>query len=264
MREIRVSSWSELNVALYENSYKDNIKRFRSDFVYRGIAESTFQLESSLMRLGGDYKNLEKHLLRNFRKYAHRDIALEPSLWNWLSLAQHHGLPTRLMDWTYSPLVALHFATCDLDAYDKDGGVWCVDYVKIHKNLPAKLGFILEKEGCNAFTAHLLSEGADTLEKFDALSKDTFAVFFEPPSMDDRIVNQYALFSVLSNSTMKMGEWLKNHEEFCQKIVIPKELKWEIRDKLDQSNITERVLLPGLSGLCQWLKRHYSPNPLLR
>lgn len=260
MREIIATSWNELNDALYFNSYKSDIQRFRSDFVFRGVANREFELASSLIRLGGDYKNLEKHLIRNFRKYAHRDIAMEPTLWNWLSLAQHHGLPTRLLDWTYSPFVALHFATCDLDEYDKDGAIWCVDYVKIHKSLPTKLAFLLEKEGCNAFTTHLLNEGADSLEKFDTLSKDVFALFFEPPSLDDRIVNQYALFSVLSSPTMKMGEWLKNHEEYCQKIIIPKELKWEIRDKLDQANITERVLFPGLSGLCSWLKRHYSPK----
>ena len=45
------------------------------------------------------------------------------------------------------------------------------------------------------------------------------------------------------------------------KVVIPAELKWEIRDKLDQSNITERVLFPGLDGLCAWLSRQYYPRP---
>jgi len=43
------------------------------------------------------------------------------------------------------------------------------------------------------------------------------------------------------------------------KIIIPAELKWEVRDKLDQANIIEQVLSPGLDG---WLKRHYSPKDI--
>lgn len=55
-----------------------------------------------------------------------------------------------------------------------------------------------------------------------------------------------------------MEPWLKARPNLYRKIIIPGELKWEVRDKLDQANITERVLFPGLDGLSSWLKRHYS------
>ncbi|HEY7076153.1 MAG TPA: FRG domain-containing protein, partial [Solirubrobacteraceae bacterium] len=69
-----------------------------SPLVFRGLASSSYSNVCSLARLVGDYVQLERHLIRNFRKYAHREQP-GPTVWDWLSLAQHHGLPTRLLDW---------------------------------------------------------------------------------------------------------------------------------------------------------------------
>lgn len=212
------------------------------------------------MRLGGRVAEIERHLLRNFMKYAHRDVVVRDSLWHWLSVAQHHGLPTRLLDWTYSPFVAMHFATADTETFDRDGAVWCVNYEAAHALLPQRLRSELKEEGANSFTTELLARAVPTLEDLDGLSKDPFLLFFEPPSMDDRIVNQFALFSVMSSPAEGLNSWYARHPELCRQVVIPATLKWEVRDKLDQSNITERVLFPSLDGLSRWLRRYYSPR----
>lgn len=262
MNEIVPQSWSELLDRLYEESWNERLGRFRSNFAYRGMQSSEFDLTTTLVRLGGDYPRHEEDLLRNFRKYAHKQAAMGDSTWYWLSLAQHHGLPTRMLDWTYSPFVALHFATAEIELFNSDGAIWCVDYISTRKVLPRKLRDILEQEDTNVFTADMLGKAARTLPEFDDLSKDDYVVFMEPPSLDERIVNQYALFSLMSSPAANLEAWLHKHPDCHRRIVIPASLKWEIRDKLDQANITERVLFPGLDGLSAWLTRYYSPRTM--
>jgi hypothetical protein len=260
LHDVRVSSWAELEEQLYEGAWKEPLRRFRSNYAFRGMADACHDLKTSLMRLGGSYCQLESHLLRNFRKYAQRDSVPGDSVWNWLAVAQHHGLPTRLLDWTFSPYVALHFVTANLDRYDLDGVVWCVDYVGVQQHLPEELRAILDEEDADVFTAEMLSRSAGALHELQALADTEFVVFFEPPSLDDRIVNQFALFSMMSNPTASLQEWLTQHPELYRRVVIPAAMKWEVRDKLDQANITERVLFPGLDGISRWLKRYYTPN----
>lgn len=259
--DVRVSSWGELQERLFEGSWRHDLGRFRSRFAYRGMSRSAYGLRTSLMRLRGAYERHEGHLLRNFRKYAHRDAVRADSLWNWLALAQHHGLPTRLLDWTFSPYVALHIATEEPARYDSDGVVWSVDYVGCNRHLPGALREVLEGEGSDVFTVEMLDRVAPSLRELEGLSGRPFVVFLEPPSLDSRIVNQFALFSLMSRPKTRLDRWLRRHPRLYRRIIIPARLKWEVRDKLDQANITERVLYPGLDGLCRWLRRYYSPGP---
>lgn len=256
MSDIRITSWSELHERLFEGSWQPDLGRFRSTFAFRGIADAGDDLTTALLR--GRYVDQEQHLLRNFRKYAQRDALPGDSIWNWLALAQHHGLPTRLLDWTYSPFVALHFATASFRKQERDAAIWCVDYLETAELLPDELRTILKNEGSAVFTAEMIDCVATTLAHFDRLSDKPFVVFLEPPSLDERIVNQFALFSLISDPRTSLDSWLERHPHLFRRIIIPASLKWEVRDKLDQANVTERVLFPGLDGLTSWLKRYYA------
>jgi hypothetical protein len=259
MDEIRAESWTHLHELLFADSWHAQLGRHRSDFVYRGEASTDAKLMTSLQRLGGDYAHVERHLLRNFRKYARPSDVPVDTLWNWVALAKHHGLATRLLDWTYSPYVALHFATAYPRDFEEDGLIWMVDFVKTNQLLPQTLRDGLEREGMNAMSADLLLANATTLGEFDRLGED-FVAFFDPPALDQRIVNQYALFSLMPSPHARMDEWLEHRPGLARRVILPLELKWEVRDKLDQANITERVLFPGLDGLATWLKRYFSPR----
>jgi FRG domain len=259
VQEIRVSTWTELQDALWEDAWQESLGRFRSDFAFRGRNDAAEELVTSLQRLGGDARSLERHLLRNFRRYASREAAAFDSPWNWLALGQHHGLPTRLLDWTHSPLVALHFVTSDERQFDRDGVVWMFDYVRAHAETPTPLRTELDDASMNVFTAESLGRVTTGLRELEELGGD-FVLFLEPPALNQRIVNQYALFSLTSRADRRLDEWLEQRPHMARRVVVPAELKWEVRDKLDQANVTERVLFPGLDGLSRWLARYYRPR----
>jgi hypothetical protein len=258
--DIRVTSWQELNEVLFKDAWSEPLGRFRSPFAFRGLSCADYNLKTSLIRLGGVYDQLEPVILRSFQKYAYRDASPGGSVWNWLAVAQHHGLPTRLLDWSSSPYIGLHFATAEVEKFDQDGVVWCLNIIKIREWMPDRVRQVLQEEYARVFTVDMLGRIASSLVEFDRLMPDPFVIMMEPPSMDDRIVNQAALFSLMSNPNATLDEWLADKGELFHRIVIPASFKWEVRDKLDTLNMNERMLFPGLDGLSQYLKRYYSPR----
>ena len=195
MYEVHVDTWNDLQNELFQDAWNPDLGRFRSRYAYRGLSDAQYRLQTTLVRLQGPYWELERHLLRNFRKYAHRNVVERDSVWHWLAVAQHYGLPTRLLDWTYSPFIAMHFATANIEKFDIDGVVWAVNYEKTHQMLPDKMRLQLEREGANVFTVEMLSQSVESLTKLSGLSQNVIVIFFEPPSIDDRIVNQFAFFA---------------------------------------------------------------------
>jgi hypothetical protein len=153
----------------------------------------------------------------------------------------------------------MHFATAQ-EYHGEDALIWCVDFVAAHRLLPRRLRKVLESEGSDVFTVEMLDTAAPSLTRLDTLARQPFVVFLEPPSLDARIINQSALFALLSSPSASMDDWLANHPDLYRRILIPASLRREVRDKLDQANITERVLFPGLDGLSSWLRRYYQPG----
>ena len=247
MQEIIIHNWDELQRVVFDDVWDDKIMRYRDNRIYRGMAEQSWDLIPSLNRVCGHDLSLETQVFRSFRKYGYAELAEYSGFWKLLPVAQHHGLPTRLLDWTYSPLVAAHFATEDTSCYDRDGVIWCLDVTDFRKFMPAPLVRKLADTGSNIFTVGMLEK---VIPDFDKMR--------EPSSMIDRIANQYALFSVVSDPSVLLSDILKTQHIPCRKIVIPKETKLEIRDKLDYINISERMIYPGLDGVCRWITRRYA------
>jgi len=215
--------------------------------LFRGLSNSSYHLETSLARNGGD----ELSILRNFAKYA----ALEgDSIWRQMVIGQHHGLPTRLLDWSHSPLVALYFATREKnpeDIHKHDCAVWQIKAEEVNSLLPIRYRTMLPKDTL-FFTLKKLKNKHVKLRHID---EDQAVILLEPPAIDARIINQFSFFSVVPSS-LDMETFLKRTSD-TMKYIIPKHLRHEIRDMLDKLNISERTMLPGLDGMCMQLDRFY-------
>lgn len=262
VKEVRIESLEELLPLLTEQDYREDLDRNRSSYLYRGMPNTAFKMETSLRRNCKHLqKTLEPAILENFAKYA---VIGEPtiaqSVWRQMILGQHYGLPTRLLDWTHSALVGLHFAVSEKDMElmdDHDCMVWRIDMNEMYSLLPDNYRAVVNKTQSTIFSVDMLGGITGKLEQYDAdMGKDAM-IIIEPPSINSRIVNQYSFFSLVPMEMDDIEEFLDRRTENTVKYVIAKELRWRVRDMLDQLNMSERIVYPGLDGLSRWIARHY-------
>jgi hypothetical protein len=235
--------------------------RRRDAGVYRGASVAQAPLLTSLDRLGGGKPHgkadLESHILRNYIRYSRPFLASEPVTdWEHLVSAQHHGAPTRLLDWTYSPLVAAFFATRPMGG-ECDRAVWRFDWQPVHEKfslpprsiMPSELGELFEKG------AHF-----SPWDLFDAKDRHTFVALIEPPSLDTRLVTQAAVFTLSSDKRTSFDEFLHAHglERTLTRFVIEARDVGRFRDQLDLVGMDERRLFPDLDGVAASLRRYYA------
>jgi hypothetical protein len=281
---------------LYGQTWQPDIRCHRSNLIYRGLPDSRYHLLTKLQRISGETDDgpaharaVEKPLIRNFQRYAGHLLNLESdSLWRWLSLMQYYNAPTRMLDWSSSPLVALHFAVDEEELMDKDGIIWCINpnelsVVDVPSDFSAGEGIRyqlytsdqLDQKIQRAmlrknqelgkldphFNPNTKREITTILEELDGFCSGDhpFVLFLDPPA-DKRISNQATIYSVMASPTAVFDEWLERSPHGCFKVILSAQLKREIRDKLTQANVNDRLLIPGLEGLGKWLKKYYTPR----
>jgi hypothetical protein len=265
IQEIQITSLGELIDRVTPDAPDPRTGRRRDVGVYRGSADASAPLLTSLDRLGGvspphTKADLEEHLLRNYIRYSRQHATETVNDWEHLISAQHHGVPTRLLDWTYSPLVAAFFATRPEDAGDAEHAraVWRLDWQAVHRTFrfPAlsllinDLGALLSEDG-HASPWRLFARDR---------SAPPFACLVEPPSFDDRIVAQAAVFTLCSDKCQSFDAFLESHglAQTLTRFVIAPEDVARIRDQLDLVTVDERRLFPDLDGVAAAIRRYYA------
>lgn len=89
---------------------------------------------------------------------------------------------------------------------------------------------------------------------------EEYVVFFRSSAIDDRIVDQSAVFSFQSDPRLVLDQWLEDRPDCYRKIIIPGDRNLVFRDKLEQLNVNHRTLFSGLEGPATWLKQYYQPQ----
>jgi hypothetical protein len=259
--EISVASLGDLIDKVTPTEPDPRTGRRRDSGVYRGDGDAGWPLLTSLDKLGGvnpphSKAGLEEHILRNFIRYSRPYLPQPASDWEVLVAAQHHGLPTRLLDWTYSPLVAAHFATLNSERRS-DRVIWRLDWQAVHRKfkLPELALLIQDLEG--------MLDGDRPLTPwvlFSAKNPKPFACMLEPPSLNPRIVAQSATFTLCSDKTQSFDCFLEQNGlgSALTKFIIPAGETARFRDQLDLVDVDERRLFPDLDGVAAEMRRYYS------
>ena len=160
----------------------------------------------------------EKVMLTDFKRRGRPFVRIEPqSEYEWLALARHHGMPTRLLDWTSSALAALWFAVSDTQKKSA-GAVWVLKF---------------EEGDVNDF-----NEGDDPFEI-------TKTKIFCPKHIEKRFIAQGGWFTIHCNRTPLDKE--KNFK--IKKITIPRKQFNHIRFSLNICGMNQVTLFPALGGL---------------
>jgi hypothetical protein len=198
--------------------------------LYRGQSNETWQLLPKIARIKDGQCSLdEEHsLFIEFKKAAHCRISVHPeNELGWLALAQHHGLPTRLLDWSLNPLVALWFAISKVNS-PVNGALWVYRPESSFIVNPVKI----ENEP-------------------DPFSVDRVKVLY-PYHTVPRIENQSSVFTIHPrnpNHEFSALDDLRVHSSKLTKIVIPNNKFRSLMESLDCIGIHAANIMPDLDGL---------------
>jgi hypothetical protein len=227
--------WNEIASIAYSHSGGPEL-------IFRGATDENHALIPSLGRdtkenTGGDIQSLEENMLTEFKRLTVPILQKPPQKdFEWLFLAQHYGLPTRLLDWTSNPLVALFFAVERKD--DLNGVLYYLQHAVTDQY-------------------HLFDyRTADYNEEARAQPAGIFAIqpnqgkviFVRPKYSDERYINQRSVLSCPQDPFSPLDL------PAISRIVIPSYFKGEIRKRLRVLGVSTSSIYPGLGGVASEIK----------
>lgn len=212
-----------------------------SSTLFRGHRECEWDLLPMIDRVDHGRLTRDDHERLMLDEFEKRSRAIReypfPNAWELHAVARHHGIPTRLLDWSESPLTALFFAT--LGQSKRDSVVWCYCYVAKDK--------CLDINSCST-----------PIEAKEI-------ILFDPPQLHPRIVGQSGKFTVHPTPSKNFDEW----PGFLNQIIIPKKKRGQIRHDLFRLGVHYHNMFPDLDGIGThiyntWCRQPDEPNSFVK
>jgi hypothetical protein len=250
-------NWREVAQKRLQEQHPEG-ERFPGEIVpwFRGITNSAYHLEPSLLREDkilsiynndrDQIKQVEKYLLSRFRAVGRQFVKIPNNSTDWIYLMQHHGLPTRLLDWSKNALTALYFAIRKRKP-KTDAAVWILD--------PRRLS---EACGLGRSIIDPVRERNTQVREYFLLTeevKDTaYPIPLIPPNISERLVAQHSRFTFHTDKRGGLERFAAetHHKDDCwylRKLIIPSSVHPEILRALRLVGITQPGITPDLDSL---------------
>ncbi len=263
------------------------LSRRMSGWCFRGQSDATWPLATTFERKASQYSclprifgNRERWILREFRRRAHHYLPAPPGedqILEWLALLQHHGGPSRLLDWTYSFYVAAYFA---MESANTDAAVWAINLSHLNRQLEIRIA-AAQKQTTRDLILKRNSEIAERL--LDSAESQPFVLHVEPHRLSERMSIQQgtfllaadirssfvvnlaaawsidpATFSATLPVTLSATETdiVKLSDLRVMKVIIPRGRHGSALTDLWRMNVHSGTLFSGLDGFARSLAHH--------
>jgi hypothetical protein len=260
--------WSEFKSCVNHMVSTSKKSIFEREWIFRGIS-TNMCLETTIERIAKNWgiqltslPTIEHELIREFSRKAY-DFGIrmppeKPDTFWWVSLMQHHGAPTRLLDWTFSPYVAAYFALERILGNQKeDAAVWAVqkqwiDQAKKNIDNAKHSHDSIDKSELNS--VDFLFDGQET--------KDPYILQVNSLYLHERLAVQQGVFLCPADVTKSfmdnfsgLSDW--QNPEKVVKLIIPRHCLEEAMWDLQKMNITRTSLFPDLDGFAGSLRTRF-------
>jgi hypothetical protein len=245
------------------------INSFENNYIFRGQANAIWELESSLERLlrtkwsSDAVEKYEEYSVFQFKSkfhiYGGSSIDVDDNKLSWLSVMQHYGLPTRLLDFSLSPYIALYFALEDYDFSEKnDFSLFCIDYSKVED---INNSIIKSRDGDFDINKYLRKDNSRDYDRmftdiFDRFSMEILGIA-EPNKQNTRMDRQSGTFIFSGSKSKKIKDIFSldiyKDVDFL-KIIIPGKLAENVFALLRKVNINPKTIYGDLYGMAKLIK----------